>query len=201
MTLMPVVHVIYDFLYAEVLGPVEKRLNQVLRGRPATEPAVAADQVNAEQGGDAPAEQNGEQRGIARTALAWLGRLLRGPLVHGDEDQENQEAEIEVEIQINLEDAGEEAEGDNVDADAGADDLIEAIQGEFQMIPEPEEPAQPQEQQPLNPERKGGQGCNDEFEKTGAQTTGARRTGVRRRRIIGKTGLSKSRASPSFLLL
>ncbi|KAK4454431.1 hypothetical protein QBC34DRAFT_433999 [Podospora aff. communis PSN243] len=153
MTLMPVVHVTYDFLYAEFLGPVEKRLNRVLRGRPATETPAAADQGNAEQGEAAPAEPNGERRGIARTALDWLGRLLRGPLGHVDEDQENQE-EIQVEIQINLEDAGEEGEGDNAvaDADDGADDLVEAIQGEFQMVPEPEERAQPQEQQPEAPE-------------------------------------------------
>ncbi|KAK0627279.1 hypothetical protein B0T14DRAFT_512336 [Immersiella caudata] len=151
-TLMPVVHVTYDFLYAEFLGPIEKRFNQVLRGRPTTESTAAAEQVDAEQGDGAPAEQNGERRGLGRTALAWLGRLLGGPLFHGNEGEENNEQEdIEVDIRIDLAAAGEEVEADDPEVDADADDLAEAIQGEFQMVPE--EPVQLEEEQPRAEER------------------------------------------------
>ncbi|KAK0641508.1 hypothetical protein B0T16DRAFT_496201 [Cercophora newfieldiana] len=154
MTLMPVVHVTYDFVYAEFFGPIEKRFNRILRGRPATEPPAAAEQVAADQGAEAPGVQNGEQRrgGLGWTALLWLGRMLGGPLIQVEDDQENNGDEpagdhVEVEIRLDLADVGEDGDRDNVDVGAGADDLIDAIQGEFQIVPE-DEPPQLEEQEP-----------------------------------------------------
>jgi len=147
---MPIVHVTYDFVYAEVLGPLDKRLSRVLRGRPATEEPPAADQVEAGQAGEAPAEQRAERGGLW-TAVLWLTRAF-APLL-GDEregDNEGEDADhVEVEIRLDLADVDEEGEGgDNPEAAAGEDDLIEAIQGEFQMVPEDDEPPQQQEQRP-----------------------------------------------------
>lgn len=103
MALMPYVQLGYTFLYYDLFGPLERRLNRALRGRPpAEEPANAgiegAPAGAAQQAAAAPAEAGNEEQagGVWDTAMN-LGRAALGLFLDWRVEVEIQE---EVEFRI-----------------------------------------------------------------------------------------------------
>lgn len=163
---MPLVRATYAVVYAEFFGPLEKRLNRILRGQPAEEPPAAQnDEAAPAQAAPAqPAEQPGEGAqpgGVGGAVANWLRHLL-APLLHGDghaaDDEDAADEHVEVEIQLELPNLGQEAEDDD-DADFEDLDLaapLEQPDPEDQNPPpqlpngDPENPPQQQQQQNEN---------------------------------------------------
>ncbi|KAK3906626.1 hypothetical protein C8A05DRAFT_29479 [Staphylotrichum tortipilum] len=146
-TVMPLVHLSYTFLFYDLFGPLERRLNRALRGQPPTEEPAALEE-QARQAAPAPeaaaADPQGEPDGIL-AAFATLGRTILD-LFDG-----RVEGEVNIEVEVDVED-GEEGldfriggRGDN----AHRLDDRDAIEGEdeFQILrenaarqPAPEQP-------------------------------------------------------------
>lgn len=171
---MPLVHLSYTYLLYDLFGPLERRLNRALRGRPPTEePAALEEQAHQAAPAAEPAAgaqvagRQGEPDGI----FGQLAHFTRSVL-----DLFDGPAEAEVNIEVEVDDFGfriaagdddDEGEldeqrledGDVLEGDDefqilhgnGAQRPAEAVQGEHQAAPQPAAALPPPEAARQNP--------------------------------------------------
>ncbi|KAK5660433.1 hypothetical protein OQA88_12977 [Cercophora sp. LCS_1] len=157
LTLMPYVHMTYDFLFSEIFGSLEKRLNRALRGRPPNNPpeapVQAAPEGAVEGGGEAaPAQrQPGHEHLGTFALLVALTRAIRGifrdPPAEEEGEQPAHEGEVqELQIDIRIGGAGDQVEEDEAGEEGAEEDedTDEEDQDAPQNQPQAAQPPQPQ---------------------------------------------------------
>ncbi|KAK1759250.1 hypothetical protein QBC47DRAFT_371380 [Echria macrotheca] len=146
--LMPHVRLAYRLLYAELVGPLDIRLNLAMRGRPANE-EPGPGQGQGAQG--AQGENAQENQGAWQ--LTWaLARTFYNLFIADDQRDENGEpAPPEVDIDIRIGGAVDDDEGDDAAPAENREEPVGEAQEEFQVAEEEVEPAEQPVQAPEQP--------------------------------------------------